>query len=142
MATITREQVQKLTSKMSNEWNFDAYYYIMHSGEKVAVKKTVLDSGKYLESHLWFSVRYDWKTQTTDIKIELHISLFSADGVSHGLGVFHTIAENLPKKLFSLIQKETVNWTDEKLLVIAKKNNIALTDGILLDGNGAHIHKV
>lgn len=142
MATITREQAQKLTAKMSNGWNFDVYYYIMHSGEKVAVKKTVLDGEKYLESHLWFSDRYDWETQTTDIKIELHISLLSADGVSHGLGVFHTIAKNLPKKLFSLIQKETVNWTDEKLLAIAKKNNIALTDEILLDGNGAHIHKV
>lgn len=142
MATITREQAQKLTAKMSNGWNFDTYYYIMHSGEKVAIKKIVLDGGKYLVSHLWFSERYDWKIQTTDIKIELHISLFSADGVSHGLGVFHTITENVPKKLFSLIQKETANWTDEKLLAIAKENNIALTDGIILNGNGAHIHRV
>lgn len=142
MATMTKEQAQKLTAKMSNGWKFDAYYYITHSGEKIATKKIPLVDGRYIITYIWFTESYNWQTKTTNIKIELNVSLFSADGVSHGLGVFHTIAENLPKKLFSLIQKETVNWTDEKLLTIAKENNIALTDEIILDGNGAHIHRV
>lgn len=142
MAKLTREQAQKLTEKMSNGWKFDIAYYIMHSGEKTAVKKTMFEDGRYLESHLWFSERYDWKTQTTNIKLELHISLFSADGVSHGLGLFHTIAENLPKKLFSIIQKETANYTDEKLLELTKKHESNLTDDLILDGNGAHIHRI
>ena len=140
MATMTKEQAQKLTAKMSNNWIFDAYYFLTHSGEKTAAKDIQIDDSRKIKAQIYFTDRYDWKTNETNIMMKINISLFT-DGVSYGLGVTHTIAENLPKKLFSAIQKETANWTDEKILEIAQSHYKQLSDGIILDENGARVHE-
>lgn len=140
MPKMTREQAEKMTAKMSNSWMFDAYYFLTHSGEKTARKDIPLNDGSKIEARIYFTDRYDWRTNETNIIMKINISLFT-DGVSYGLGVTHTIAENLPKKLFSAIQAETANWTDEKILEIAQSHYKQLSDGIIIDDNGARIHE-
>lgn len=138
---ITREQLNKLNEKMSNGWNFYEKWYYFCYGEKSAVKRIHIDEKSSLEAQLCYREQYDWESHTTNIKLTLHISKFYRD-TTYGLGVFVTISENLPKKMFSLIQKETANWTDEKIIALAKRHDVLLDDSTLFDKNGAHLHEV
>lgn len=138
---ITKEQLNKLNEKMSNDWTFDQSYYYLHSGEKTAIKRIRIDEKSYLEAQLYFSDEYDWNARTDNKRMKLNISKFYGN-TSYGLGIFYTVAENVSKKSFSLIQKETANWTDEKIIALAKRHENILDDSTLIDKNGAHLHEV
>lgn len=66
MATITKEQVQKINNSCSNDWKLDIEYYLYHS-EKQLVKHIDLDNEHYLK----FSLHYNSRNQ-----IVLHISKY------------------------------------------------------------------
>ena len=66
MATITKEQVQKINNSCSNDWKLDLEYYLYH-GEKQLVKHIDLDNEHYLQ----FSLHYNSNNQ-----IALHINKF------------------------------------------------------------------
>lgn len=141
MKVLTKEYVNKLNEKMLNGWLFDLGYYYMHGAEKTAVKKIQINDNECYMAHLWYTSYYNHKTHLTEISIQLHIVKYIGN-TSYGIGIFHTVADRLPRKNFSEIQKETANWTDEKILALAKAHDSKLTDSTILSVTGAHIHNV
>lgn len=66
MAKITKQQIENINKKCTNDWRLDVEYYLFHN-EKTLIKHIKLDNEHYLE----FALRYNYKNQ-----ISLHISKF------------------------------------------------------------------
>lgn len=145
MANITKAQVEKLNSKMSNGWEFDWYYFLTHSGEKIASKKIEIDDKHFYKAEIWFSESYH--RYEKEITMKLHISEFTKSDAtdfasSVGMGISKTIGRGYSKKMFSEIQKATANFTDDDIIKLAREHDAMLKDEVLLDGNGWHINEV
>ena len=120
MAKITREQIQKINNKCSNDWRLDVEYYIFHN-EKTLIKQIKLDDEHYLE----FALRYNYKNQIT-----LHISKFyhkQGDyfASSNGLGKSKIIdnSQATRKNVNNLIEL-TNSFTDEELMKINSETEV------------------
>lgn len=123
MAQITREQVQKINEKCSNEWGLDIQYFLYHN-EKTLIKKIDLDEEHYLE----FTLRYNYKNQ-----ISLHISKFHHKegdyfATSQGLGKSRLLdnTEYSRKNVNNLIDF-TKNLNDEELMTINAMTEVTRT---------------
>ena len=66
MPKITKQQIENINKKCTNDWRLDVEYYLFHN-EKTLIKHIKLDNEHYLE----FALRYNYKNQ-----ISLHISKF------------------------------------------------------------------
>lgn len=120
MGTITREQIQRINSKCSNDWRLDTEYYIFHN-QKTLIKHIKLDNEHYLE----FALRYNYKNQIT-----LHISkFFHKQGdyfaSSNGLGKSKIIdnSQATRKNVNNLIEL-TNGFTDEELMKINAETEV------------------
>lgn len=123
MARITREQIQKINEKCSNQWELDVEYYIFHN-EKTLIKKIDLDNEHFLE----FTLRFNFKNQ-----ISLHISKFHHKqndyfASSTGLGKSRLLdnTEYNRKSVNELI-KFTKNLNDEELMTINAMTEVTRT---------------
>ena len=54
MARITKQEIEKINNKCSNEWRLDVEYYLFHN-EKTLVKIIRLDEEHYLEFTLYYN---------------------------------------------------------------------------------------
>lgn len=80
MASITKQEIEKINNKCRNDWRLDVEFYLFHS-EKRLIKHIELDDKHYLE----FSLQYNYKNQ-----ISLHISKFEhkqGDYFAHSEGM-------------------------------------------------------
>ena len=82
MAKITKQQIENINKKCTNDWRLDVEYYLFHN-EKTLIKHIKLDNEHYLE----FALRYNYKSQ-----ISLHISKFQ-----HRQGDYFASSEGLGK---------------------------------------------
>ena len=82
MAKITKQQIENINKKCTNDWRLDVEYYLFHN-EKTLIKHIKLDNQHYLE----FVLRYNYKSQ-----ISLHISKFH-----HKEGDYFASSEGLGK---------------------------------------------
>lgn len=131
MGTITREQIQKINSKCSNDWRLDTEYYIFHN-QKTLIKHIKLDNEHYLE----FALRYNYKNQIT-----LHISkFFHKQGdyfaSSNGLGKSKIIdnSQATRKNVNNLIEL-TNGFTDEELMKINAETEVIKSPIIVASEN-------
>lgn len=128
---ITREQVIKMNSKMSNGFSVDLWTLGVW-GEKQCTKKVYIgnpENGEYVKfSILWHPEFEERKTaygQSFNVKTgrsvpTLHLSRWEkgkTEGVdvSHGTGKYISIGEAQERKNFSVLQKLTATFTDEKI---------------------------
>lgn len=147
MANITREQVEKINKRLHNNWTFDLWYFMMHSGEKTVCKKIALDDTHFIKASLYFNETYR-NFKRDGLEITLHMARFTDIGngmaSSSGLGLFRTIPYNKVRKSFADLQKLTAVIDDKYIIDIYNSGNNAerCVDDILLDKDGWHIHKI
>ena len=79
MASISREQLQKINNQCFNDWELDLHYYLMY-GEKKLQKRIELDDTHYLRFTLYFNYKNMINLNWNKTKIEGNF------GVSEGLG--------------------------------------------------------
>ena len=122
--SITWEQVRKINAKMSNGWELDLNYYLMH-GEKTAVLQIPQDDGGYIQGKIYIDNVYNWRPNSYNgIVLKINVSRWykgHTDGVytSHGLGHWIEIQRpDLKKCLFSAVQKYTAQITAEDVQAI------------------------
>ena len=145
MAQITKEQVNKLNSKLANNWRFNLKSYLMHQGEKSIVKMIDIDDRHFIRASLYFDESY--RTFEKKIEINLNISLWTRAGdmaTSDGLGLFRTIPYNKPRKSYADLEKLSAVIDDAYIMDIYNSGNNAqkCIDNILIDKLGAHIYNV
>lgn len=147
MANITKAEVEKINGKCKNDWKFDTYYFMLHSGEKTLSKKIDIDETHFLKCQLYFSERYE-RFEKVGLEITLHIAYFTHTGgdfaSSSGLGIFRTINYEKPRRSFADLEKLTEIIDDQYILDIynSGNNKDKLLDNILLDESGWHLHEV
>lgn len=112
MASLTREQLQKINESCSNEWRLDIQYFMFHN-EKQLTKNIELENNYFLSFKLYF----DRNNQIT-----LHISKnLRQEGysTSEGLGKFKRLDSTMfARKNLKELYKYTEILNDEKLLEI------------------------
>lgn len=147
MANITKAEVEKINGKCKNDWKFDTYYFMLHSGEKMLSKKIDIDETHFLKCQLYFSERYE-RFRKVGLEITLHIGYFTHTGgdfaSGSGLGLFRTIPYEKPRRSFADLEKLTKIINDQYILDIYNNGNNKekLLDNILLDESGWHLHEV
>ena len=123
MAQITREQVQKINEKCSNEWGLDIQYFLYHN-EKTLIKKIDLDEEHYLEFRLYY---------TYQNKIQLHISKYHYQegdyfATSQGLGKSRLLDNTeFTRKSVNELIKFTKSLNDEELMTINAMTEVTRT---------------
>lgn len=128
MASITRQQVDSINNKCSNNWELDVQYYLMHN-DKALIKQIAIDEEHYLE----FCIRYNYNNQVT-----LHISKYYHKkgeyfSTSHGLGKSKTLDETqAPRKNINKLIDFTRKLTDTELLEINKNTKVSSGNGLVL----------
>lgn len=145
MATITKDQVNKLNSKLVNGWKFNLKSFLLHQGEKSIVKTIDIDERKFIRASLYFDESY--RTFEKKIEINLNISLWTRAGdmaTSEGLGLFRTIPYNKPRKSYSDLEKLSAVIDDTYIMDIYNSGSNAqkCLSGIIVDKSGAHVHEV
>ena len=147
MANITKAEVEKINSKCKNNWKFDTYYFLLHSGEKTLSKQIDIDDTHFLKCNLYFSERYE-NFRKVGSEITLHIAYFTHTGgdfaSSGGLGLFRTIPYEKPLRSFADLEKLTEVIDSKYILDIynSGNNKERILDNILLDKSGWHLHEV
>lgn len=129
--SITREQVNAINAKMSNRFQLDTRFLVIH-GEKQAVKSIKLDDETTLVATLTFRPGRDEKQNAWGQKfsvpngkshISLHLSVWhykpdTAIAISYGTGRWINISEDMPRRNFSAIQKLTANYDDDTIMAL------------------------
>lgn len=120
MATITKEQIQKINNQCQNDWKLDVQYFLFHN-EKTLIKQIKLDEEHYLE----FVLRYTYKN-----RISLHISKFyhkTGDffATSSGLGKYKLLNETqATRKNINNLIEFTKTLNDDELMNINSETEV------------------
>lgn len=148
MAKITREQVEKINSTLSNGWQFDVKHFFMWNGEKTV--EVIIpfddDENKVIKARLYFSERYR-QFKRDGLEINLNISVWHNQGTawtSYGLGINRTIPYTGTRKKFADLAALTEIINNEYIMEIYNTgdNSKKCLDGIILDKNGWKLHTV
>lgn len=129
MAKITREAIQKINNKCSNDWRLDVQYFLFHS-EKQLIKHIRLDDEHYLE----FSLYFNYQNQ-----IQLHISKFyhkqgDTFASSQGLGKHKILNEvQATRKNVNELIELTKSLTDDELMRINNVTEVTKSNGLFLE---------
>ena len=138
MGKMTREQVEKINSKMHNNFIFDLRHYMMVYSEKQAIKNVDIDENSFYKATL-----YNEKNRQGENTVELNVSKYLKSSgemySSFGFGKTVTLAKGLKNKRFSDVQKITEFITDEYIISLAEANNRKLENAIILDADGWHL---
>ena len=125
MPSITREQVQKINSKLANGWELDIRYYLIW-GEKTAQLTIPQEDGGYIQGKLYIDKVQDWHPGAYNgIQIKLNVSRWRkglTEGTFTSAGLGRWIVFNRPdltRALFSEVQKMTHEITAADVLSIA-----------------------
>lgn len=128
MANITRQQIDSINNRCSNDWELDVDYYLMHN-DKTLIKRIYIDEEHYLK----FCIRYNSNNQ-----VILHISnnyhkkgeYFST---SHGMGKTKILEETqAPRKNINNLIDFTRKLTNTELLEINKNTKVSSGNGLFL----------
>lgn len=123
MAKITREQIQKISSKCKNGWELDIQYFIFHN-EKTLKKIIKLDEEHYLE----FKIDYNYKNQIVLFINKFYHKLGEDYATSNGLGK-KKMLEEIPanRKNINKLIEYTEKLTDEILMKINNETDVIRT---------------
>lgn len=130
MASYTREQINRWNAKLNNGFELD-FEYLLNHNEKVATKYLNLPNGRRLQARLmWNDVRENHR-YTGLVRPQLHLSIWHGAGTgmmrSYGLGTFVEITEeSYTRRNWNEIAKLTVDFTDDKIMEIARQHVAAL----------------
>ena len=120
MAKITKQQIENINKKCTNDWRLDVEYYLFHN-EKTLIKHIKLDNEHYLE----FALRYNYKNQ-----ISLHISKFHHKegdyfASSQGLGKSKILDETqVTRKNVNNLIEFTNKLTDDECMRINAETQV------------------
>lgn len=120
MAKITKQQIENINKKCTNDWRLDVEYYLFHN-EKTLIKHIKLDNEHYLE----FALRYNYKNQ-----ISLHISKFHHKegdyfASSQGLGKSKILDETqVTRKNVNNLIEFTDRLTDDECMRINAETQV------------------
>lgn len=120
MARITREQIQKINNKCSNDWRLDVEYYLFHN-EKTLIKHITLDDEHYLE----FRLGFNWKNQVTLHISKYHHKVDDYFATSEGLGKSRLLNETqATRKSINNLIDITKNLNDEECMNINTETQV------------------
>ena len=120
MAKITKNQIETINNKCSNNWRLDVQYLLFHN-EKQLIKHIRLDEEHYLK----FSLYYNYQNQ-----IQLHISKFyhkvgDTFASSTGLGKHKILNEaKATRKSINNLIELTKQLNDDKLTQINAETEV------------------
>lgn len=129
--TITRDQVKKWNSKLSNGFRLDVERCVVWN-DKVAVKTVDLPDGRVVKAEIGYHEVYSengcsWRREVLGMRPRLTLTVWkpaSTPGMwmSHGMGTVVEITEQLyAKRVWNELAKYTADWTEEKILAVAKE---------------------
>lgn len=120
MARITREQIQKINNKCSNDWRLDIQYYLFHN-EKTLIKQIKLDDEHYLE----FTLHYNYKNQIALRISKYHHKEGDYFATSSGLGKSKILDETqATRKIFNNLIDFTKTLNDEECMKINTETRV------------------
>lgn len=120
MARITREQIQKINNKCSNDWRLDVEYYLFHN-EKTLIKHITLDDEHYLE----FRLDFNWKNQVTLHISKYHHKVDDYFATSEGLGKSRLLNETqATRKSINNLIDITKNLNGEECMKINTETKV------------------
>lgn len=120
MASITREQINKLNSKCENGFSFDIQYFCFHN-EKTFQKYIPTSENKFLRVSVMFYEKWNRFNKQTENTPTIHFAEYTKGNtegvlVSHGLGYFVNAGEAVNRKNTKILQELTKNLNDEYCL--------------------------
>ena len=120
MGTITREQIQKINNKCSNDWSLDTEYYLFHD-EKTLKKNLPIDNEHYIQ----FKLNYNWRNQITLSFNKFYHKQGDYFATSNGLGKNRILdtTEFSRKNINNLIEL-TEKLTDDELMLINSQTEV------------------
>ena len=135
MATLTRAQLARWNSKLSNGYGLDVMHYLTHGGDKEAVKMIPIDGGKHIRAEFFWREVMDEKFRPAGYIPCLSISLWYDQGetrVSYGLGAWVNLSgSSVQRRSWDELAKYTAIWTDDMVLEEAKKHGCKLNDPVI-----------
>ena len=119
MPKLTRELIQKINGKCSNDWKLDIEYFLFHN-EKQLYKRIELDTENYLQ----FDLGYNGRNEKS-----LHIAKYHHEAddyfaVSEGLGKFVKLSQSENRKSINSLIELTEQLTDERLMQINNETEV------------------
>ena len=120
---ITREQILKVNKECHNDFEL-SLSALMRGDKNTLNKKIAYSENSYLDVDLYFTERYE--NYQKILYPTLHLNSFRKDGnffVSHGIGYFIRMGENVSRRSMKVLQELTKTLTNEKLIEIYEKEN-------------------
>lgn len=137
MANYTREQINRWSAKLQNGFQLNTGS-LFNRNEKEASRFLDLPNGSRLKATLMWSEVRDGYRYTGLVRPQIHLSVWH-DGntpgimVSHGIGAFVDITEQTyTRRNWNEIVKLTAEWTDEKIMEVARLHIAALKKDTVL----------
>lgn len=120
MAKITKQEIEKINNKCSNDWRLDVQYYLFHN-EKTLIKHIKLDDEQYLE----FKLHYNYKNQIALRISKYHHKEDDYFATSEGLGKSKILDETQAKrKNINNLIDITKNLNDEECMKINTETKV------------------
>ncbi len=133
MAKLTKEQVEDINQKCSNDFMLDVGAFMYH-GDKQVVKYIDIGDDKKLSATLSFRDRRIGYTFKPVLSLHLAIWNVEPSGLmcSHGLGVTIDLSEPYERRKFSDIIAKTKDFDNEKCLQLASEHMEQLKNPFLV----------
>ena len=131
MASLSKEQRQKINNECQNEWELDVHYFLFHN-EKTLIKKIQKDDKHFLEFTLYFN---------SQNQISLRINKYehesgTSHAKTHGLGKYKVLDETMHKrKNVNKLIEVTGDLNNEKLLEINDNTDVAKGYGLIVESD-------
>ena len=120
MATITKDQINKLNAKCENGFHFDLQFFCFHK-EKTFEKYIPVGENQFLRAHIMYCEKWDHENRKKLNIPTIHLAMYNKgriDGVlvSYGVGYFIDISEPVERKNTNLLLEFTKRFDDEKVM--------------------------
>lgn len=118
--SITLEQVKKWSEPLKNGFKLDIGALQLRN-EKNAIKAIPLEDGVYLRAVIW------WNEVSTGYRPQIHLSVWKKTNSgmwrSRGLGSVVNLTDQVfPRRIWSKIAELTEDWSDERVLDLAREH--------------------
>lgn len=136
MATLTKEQLTRWNSKLTNGFQLDVRRYVLW-GEKIAARNIQMDGGKVLRATIYWCEVLNDRRYTGQVQPKMHLSIWTpaGNGMMFSSGINTTIElteKTFSKKVWNELAKFTSEWNDERILAEAGKRMDQIQDPLVV----------